>query len=549
MKFRNLLTCLSLLAVSSPLFASVSVTSPANGATVGSPALYVATASAPGCKAGVAAVGVYVNNTLVFKENGSNLKTEISLNSGTYQTAVQEWDYCGGSTLTPINIKVAASGSGVVVSSPANGSTVASPARFTATATAPSCAKGVAAMGVYVDNKIADIVNGTSLNILVPLTSGVHQTAVQQWDYCGGSTFTPVTVNVGTQSGQSCPSLPVVAGPPQPFPPAPPIPAVTPGSTAAGSICVSNPIANANVTSPMTLTSVANMLQAPLAYQRVYIDGVADYFTFYNQFTGSFWMTTGRHRLDVVATDVNGKIASNTFFVNVTGTAYQTVTNLQNIPNWEPCAALYGPTTSRAGQICAAGFGDTNSTMTENVSNPSLSGSSAHFTMGGPTPYSNELYTVNLGGGDSPTHFIYDFYMMIDKPTASQALEFDVNQTINNTRWTWGTECNFNGNYPNVGEWDIWNGAPNTGWTKTSVPCAPFAANQWQHIIWTFERVGQQVHYISLSVNGNVYPLNIYLPAQQNWSMGQINAAFQMDGNATQEPYNVWLDKVSLTVY
>jgi hypothetical protein len=31
--------------------------------------------------------------------------------------------------------------------------------------------------------------------------------------------------------------------------------------------------------------------------------------------------------------------------------------------------------------------------------------------------------------------------------------------------------------------------------------------------------------------------------------MGQINAAFQMDGNANQTPYNVWLDKVNLTVY
>ena len=187
--------------------------------------------------------------------------------------------------------------------------------------------------------------------------------------------------------------------------------------------------------------------------------------------------------------------------------------------------------------------------MTEGVSSPSLSGSSAHFTMGGPTGYSNELYTLSLGGGDSPTHFVYDFYVMVDNPKAPQALEFDVNQTINDTRWTWGTECNFNGNYPNVGEWDVWNGAPNTGWQKTSAPCPVFPANQWNHIVWTFERVGEQVHYISLQVNGTTYPLDLYYSAQQGWPMGQINAAFQMDGNANQTPYNVWLDKVNLTVY
>lgn len=30
--------------------------------------------------------------------------------------------------------------------------------------------------------------------------------------------------------------------------------------------------------------------------------------------------------------------------------------------------------------------------------------------------------------------------------------------------------------------------------------------------------------------------------------MGQIDVAFQMDGNSEQTSYNVWLDKVNLTV-
>jgi hypothetical protein len=300
----------------------------------------------------------------------------------------------------------------------------------------------------------------------------------------------------------------------------------------------------------MTMTAVASLSQAPILYMRVYLDGNADYFTFYNQFTGLFWMTTGKHNIEVIATDKNGNNVSTSFSVNVTGPASSdVVSDIQNMPNWEPCSAVYGPTTPRAGQICAAGIGDAVSTMTENVSTPSLSGSSAHFTMGGPTGYSNELYTMNLGGSDTATQFVYDFYVMVDNPDVVQALEFDVNQTINNTRWVWGTECNFNGNYPNVGEWDVWNGAPDTGWEKTSVQCPKFPANQWQHIVWTEERVGQQVHYISLQVNGTTYPLDLYYPAQQNWSMGQINVAFQMDGGSNQTPYNAWLDKVNLTVH
>jgi hypothetical protein len=389
------------------------------------------------------------------------------------------------------------------------------------------------------------VVNGTQLNTQIQLSSGPHATAVQEWDNCGGSTDTPVAVTAGQGSG--CPNVPLVEAGPQPFPTAPPVPAPNPGSTSAGSVCVSNPTSGANVTSPMTMTAVANLLQAPIQYMRVYIDGNADYFTFYNQFTASFWMKVGNHTIEVIATDTNGNNVSKTFPVTVTSTAYQTVVNLQEIPGWEPCTSLYGPATPRAGQICADGNGNAVSTFTQGVPSPSLSGSSAHLTMTGPTPYTNELYTLSLGGGDSPTHFVYDFYFMVDNPNAPQALEFDVNQTINDTRWVFGSECNFNGNYPNVGEWDVWSGTE--GWVKTSAPCPTFAPDVWNHVTWTLERVGDQVHYVNLAVNGTNYPLNIYLPDQPNWSMGQINAAIQMDSNALAAPYNVWFDKVSLTVY
>ncbi len=536
------------LAFSSPLFASVTVSSPANGSTVASPAMYRATATAPSCSLGVAAVGIYVDNARVYLVNGSSLNTPLTLNPGTYQTVVQEWDYCGGTSTTAVNITVQGRApGGVSVSVPANNSTVSSPAQFTATATEPSCANGVAAMGVYIDNQLAYVVNGSQLNTQIPLSPGRHATAVQEWDFCGGSTNTPVEVTA--VNGTTCPSVPLVEAGPQPFPTAPPSPAPDPGSTAAGSVCVSNPTSGASVTSPMTMTAVANLLQAPIKYMRVYLDGNADYFTFYNQFTAQFWMPNGNHTIEVIATDTNGNNVSKTFPVTVVGAGDDQLTNLQNIPGWEPCTSLYAPGTPRAGQICADGNGNAVSTMTEGVASPPLSGSSAHFTMTGPTPYTNELYTLNLGGGDNPTNFIYDFYVMVDKPAAPQALEFDVNQTINSTRWVFGTECNFYGNYPNVGEWDVWDGSTTGGWVKTSAPCPAFAANTWNHITWTFQRVGQQVHYVSLQVNGTTYPLNLYLPAQPDWTMGQINAAFQMDSNALAVPYNVWLDKVSLTVY
>jgi hypothetical protein len=133
---------------------------------------------------------------------------------------------------------------------------------------------------------------------------------------------------------------------------------------------------------------------------------------------------------------------------------------------------------------------------------------------------------------------------MIDHPNASQGLEFDVNQTFDNRRWVYGTECNFKGS----GKWDVWDGLQNK-WNPTPVDCKPFPANTWIHLAWQFERVGEQVHYISLSINDQTFPLDLYYQSQPDWTIEGIDVAFQMDGDSLQDPYTVWLDKVNLTTW
>lgn len=39
-------------------------------------------------------------------------------------------------------------------------------------------------MGVYVDNSLCYVVNGTKLNTSIALTPGKHNGVVQEWDYC-----------------------------------------------------------------------------------------------------------------------------------------------------------------------------------------------------------------------------------------------------------------------------------------------------------------------------------------------------------------------------
>jgi hypothetical protein len=281
----------------------------------------------------------------------------------------------------------------------------------------------------------------------------------------------------------------------------------------------------------------------PILGMRVYVDGLAVYWTFNSSMNTRIWMTSGAHTLEIMAEDKKGFISASVLNVTVSPPQAPGVDNIQSLPGWQSCSALFPPGSPREGQICAAGLGDAVSSMIQGQSTPSLDGQSAEFTMGGPTHYSNELYFQSLGGGTNVTRFTYDVQFYINNPDKPQALEFDVNQSFGGQRWTWGTECNFRGS----GKWDIWDPL-NEKWIPSQTPCIPFPANTWIHLVWQFERVNGMVHYISITVNGVTSTVNQFFLPQQNWTLEDINVAFQLDGDFAQEPYTVWLDELTLQV-
>jgi hypothetical protein len=90
----------------------VSVTSPANDSTVGSPVNFKATATTS-CSKGVSSMGIYTApGVLAYVANGASLNYNLALNSGTYNTVVEEWDACGGAATTPVTITVSGGSSG-----------------------------------------------------------------------------------------------------------------------------------------------------------------------------------------------------------------------------------------------------------------------------------------------------------------------------------------------------------------------------------------------------------------------------------------------------
>jgi phosphatidylinositol-3-phosphatase len=196
--------CCILLSAASA-FGTVSVTSPTSGSSVGSPVHFVATSTST-CASGVSSMGIYTAPyVLAYKVSGSSLNTYLSLAAGTYNTVVQEWDKCGGSTKTAVTITVSSStsASSIYVTSPTSGSSVGSPVHFVATSTS-TCASGVSSMGIYTAPYVlAYKVSGSSLNTYLSLAAGTYNTVVQEWDKCGGSTKTAVTITVSSSTSTS----------------------------------------------------------------------------------------------------------------------------------------------------------------------------------------------------------------------------------------------------------------------------------------------------------------------------------------------------------
>jgi len=127
----------SLLALASPAFATVTVSTPAPGATVTSPVHYVASATTSTCSKGVASMGIYVDNKLIYVVDATTLNTTISMATGAEHTVVEEWDKCGGATYTTINLTVESSAPAApTVSITANPTTVTSGGSSTLTVSA-----------------------------------------------------------------------------------------------------------------------------------------------------------------------------------------------------------------------------------------------------------------------------------------------------------------------------------------------------------------------------------------------------------------------------
>lgn len=307
------------------------------------------------------------------------------------------------------------------------------------------------------------------------------------------------------------------------------------GTAIAGSITYYSPTSGSTVSSPIHVKAQASSSTA-IQYTNLYLDG--------NKVAGVSGGTIdkylsaggGSHRIVVQAKDKSGSLFSKAINVTVayssSGTSSKIFSNIEQMSKWSSCSACAG--SGGSGPIATL-------YQSLGISSPSLDGNSTKFHIGGSTPYANALWWKQLGANSNAHHFTYDLYFYLKNPSAAQALEFDVNQSVNGKKYIFGTECT------SAHIWKVYSASLH--WVNTGIGCPQPTAYKWHHLIWEFQRTsGNNVQFISVTLDGVKHYVNrTYAPKSS--SANEINVAFQMDGNKYMTDYDTWLDKVKLTYW
>ena len=251
-------------------FASVTVSSPAPGTTVQSPVQFVGTATSNNPITGW---NVYDGWNLAYQNANSQMNTAIALAAGAHTMTVKAWDAAGNAQVTVFELQVTGGGTGLTISSPANGATVQSPVSFVATATSNNPITG---WTVYDGWNLAYKNNSSQLNASIALAAGAHVMTIKAWDAAGNVQFKILQIQVGSGGGGG-----------------------------GGSVTITSPANGSTVQSPVSFVATATS-NNPITGWNVYDGGTLVYRNNSSQLNTSITLAAGSHSLTVKAWDAAG---------------------------------------------------------------------------------------------------------------------------------------------------------------------------------------------------------------------------------------------------
>ena len=181
---------------------SVTICTPANGATVSSPVNIVA--GTTDNSSSVTYLQIYIDGAKKYQVSAKQLNTSLAMADGSHRVTVQAQDAAGHIFKTTIYITVSSSSGGpctlntanpsVTICAPANNATVTSPVNVVAGTTDSN---KVTTMKIYLDGSAVYSTSSNQLNTNVAIsTTGSHRIAVQAWDSTGAVFKSVIYVNV-----------------------------------------------------------------------------------------------------------------------------------------------------------------------------------------------------------------------------------------------------------------------------------------------------------------------------------------------------------------
>jgi Bacterial Ig domain len=313
-------------------------------------------------------------------------------------------------------------------------------------------------------------------------------------------------------------------------------------------VTVTSPAPGATVAAPVHVTASAKSSH-PVTAMRIYLDNVSVYLVASSQINTYISASAGSHSLVVQAWDSTGAVfkAPETINVATGGTPTPTPTpaptptgvfnEVQQWTGWQTCGACGN--TGGGGALATY-------SMIRGISYPTLSGSSAEFTIGGNFPYADAYWYYRHDPLSKPLkslRYEFDLYIPSGLQSAPQAIEFECQERLNGYIYNFGWQADYPAN-----QWRVFNYTLKR-WEYSGIPFQHFSPGTWHHIVAEYhnDAVTHTTYHDALTVDGVRYPLSIKHAATSTSAGNEFTNAFQLDLNGVPTAYKVYVDNMKIT--
>lgn len=184
---------------------------------------------------------------------------------------------------------------------------------------------------------------------------------------------------------------------------------------------------------------------------------------------------------------------------------------------------------------------------------PERKGKALRCSITGGEPYSNAHFYRDLPGDAGARRFemTIDFFYQPTStfnneagPSVLQGLEFTMNKWNGGWRWEWALQ------WQNVGagapQWCYWDPHQAQKWVPLEIK-GPLAGETWHTLVMKGRIKKNQVSFESFKIDGVTHALDLIIqPAAVPNDHNRLAVAVQLDGNATQAPFDLFIDDLEL---